>query len=98
MLALIIYHAFIYSVKSHAIKILNFILKLKRSHCARTDYIVCKTSKLQYIVCKTSKLQYMAFDKTLTLLLPSFATNDERSLIKKTLSIRVRILSFLILT
>ena len=43
-------------------------------------------------------VQSIAFDKTLTLfILPSFATNDEQSLIK-TLPIRVRILSFLILT
>jgi hypothetical protein len=38
-------------LKAHAIKILDFyILKLKRSHCARTDYILCKASKLQHIL------------------------------------------------
>jgi hypothetical protein len=38
-------------LKAHAIKILDFyILKLKRSHCARTDYILCKASKLQRIL------------------------------------------------
>jgi hypothetical protein len=44
---------FIYreSLKAHAIKTLDFyILKLKRSHCARTDYILCKASKLQHIL------------------------------------------------
>ena len=50
------YQAFIFiyreSLKvANAIKILDFyILKLKRSHCARTDYIVCKASKLQHIL------------------------------------------------
>jgi hypothetical protein len=40
VLALIVYQALLYSsVKGHAIKILNFILKLKRSNCARTDYL-----------------------------------------------------------
>ena len=38
-----LYSILLYSVKGHAIKILNFILKL--SHCARTDYIVYQTSK-----------------------------------------------------
>jgi hypothetical protein len=35
VLALIIYQALLLSVKGHALK----ILKLKRSHCARTDYL-----------------------------------------------------------
>jgi hypothetical protein len=44
VLALIIFRrllrGLLYSMKGHAIKILNFVLKLKRSHCARTVNII----------------------------------------------------------
>jgi hypothetical protein len=46
-------------INRYAIKILIFIcsiLKLKRSHCGSTDYIVCKTSKLHHIHPRTQGL------------------------------------------
>ena len=55
-------------VKGHAIKILIFyMLKLKRSHCASTDYIVCKTSNFKITSHSVNNMNYclLKFNNTL---------------------------------